>query len=152
MPATLFANKWNMMPPPIIPPPGMEIVVAPVYWPGLKFSISLHISARRHNFYILANYFLGRVLDFPGAAWEGKNHPLKALFSFFFCIVDCCFCLVCAVRKQNWRQLRNAHGLYQSDTSFSRFSPGFSFISWDACAFANPLRGFGEFSALKTGP
>jgi len=48
--------------------PGMEIVVAPVYWPGLKFSISLHISARRHNFYILANYFLGRVLDFPGAA------------------------------------------------------------------------------------
>jgi len=87
MPATLFANKWNMMPPPIIPPPGMEIVVAPVYWPGLKFSISLHISARRHNFYILANYFLGRVLDFPGAAWEGKNHPLKALFSFFFFVL-----------------------------------------------------------------
>lgn len=136
MPATLAANKWNMMPMPLPRCHPLEIVVAPVLLaPASSFQyISLHISARRHNFYILANYFLGLgVLDFPPDKTQAKTHPLEALLSvglawplfIFFLVVGCCFLLVCAVRKQNWRQLRNAHGaLVGSLRGFTSQTPG----------------------------
>lgn len=73
-----------MMPMPLPRCHPLEIVVAPVLLaPASSFQyISLHISARRHNFYILANYFLGLgVLDFPPDKTQAKTHPLEALLS-----------------------------------------------------------------------
>lgn len=143
-----------------------EIVVAPVYWPGLKFSISLHISARRHNFYILANYFLGRVLDFPlDGCRAGKTTHSKTLLGVLPSC--CCFFFLWATgmwavaflwyaRCENKIDVNYAMHtgrwiftprFYQSDTSFSPLLPSFPcFSCLDACALTNPLRGFGEFS------